>query len=122
MLDVHAGSAKRRSPRAGATLDRPRAIRVSSAPSRPASRATVVPWLRAEAKPLAACRSDGIPSASPPPTDSAAPAAVIVASGLLTLPLLGIRSVIPGPARSRVSEERELYPSQDIDIKKYCRY
>jgi hypothetical protein len=58
-------------------------MRVSSAPSRPASRATVVPWLRAAARPLAACRSDGIPTASPPPTDSAVPS-VIAVSELLT--------------------------------------
>jgi len=69
---------------AGATSDRPHAIRVRSRPSRVASRATVAPWLKAAARPPTACRSEGIPTASPPPTDSAAPAVVIVASELLT--------------------------------------
>src|SRR5580704_15117702 len=83
-LPVHAGSVKRRSPLAGATSDCPQAIRVSSRPSRPASRVTVVPWLKAAASPLTACGSEGSAAASPPPTDSVAPAVVVVASGLLT--------------------------------------
>src|SRR5258708_24502235 len=79
-FDVHAGSVKRRSPLAGATSDRPRAMRVSSTPSRLASWATVVPWRKAAAIPLAASQSDGIPTASPPSTDSAASAAVSLLS------------------------------------------
>jgi hypothetical protein len=42
-----------------------------------------VPWLNAAASPPTAAVGDGIPTASPPSTDSAA-AAVIVASELLT--------------------------------------
>jgi hypothetical protein len=65
-FDVQAGSAKRRSPLAGAMSDSPpMRCRVSSRPSRPASRATVVPWLKAVARPPTASWSDGIPTASP---------------------------------------------------------
>src|SRR5712691_8065361 len=97
-------------------------MRASSAPSRPASRATVVPWLRAAAKPLAACRSEGIPTASPPPTDSAAPAVVIVASGLLTRHSSGSVRPYQDPPVPGVSGERELHPAHVIDIKIDCRY
>src|SRR5207245_4964532 len=59
-------------------------MRVSSRPSQAASRATVVSWLKAVASPPVASWSDGIPTASPPSTDSAALVPVIVASALLT--------------------------------------
>src|SRR5215472_2371545 len=59
-------------------------MRVSSTPSRLASRATVVPWRKAAASPLTASQSDGIPTASPPSTDSAASAVVSLVSALVT--------------------------------------
>src|SRR5712691_7161441 len=89
-FDVHAGSLKRRSPLAGATGDSPHVIRVNSRPSKPTSRATVCPWLKAAASPPTASWRDGIPTASPPSADSAAPAAVTVASALLTAHSLGL--------------------------------
>ena len=46
--------------------------------------ATVVPWRKAAAIPLTASQSDGIPTASPPSTDSAASAAVSLVSALVT--------------------------------------
>src|SRR5271154_771898 len=93
-FDVHAGSPKRRSPLAGATEERPAAMRVNSRPSRPTSQVTVCHWLKAAARPPTAPSRDGLPTASLPSTDSAALVAVAVASALLTAYSLGVDELV----------------------------